>query len=197
MAKAKPRSWWRMRQIRHRDAVVLSVLSASFLLAGELANQDIQFVYQNYIVGSGALSNPALLFLVVGLIILGFTTYFGGVFVLLGGLHFSWGRVSRGRFLTSLGIGVSLLGLVSRIARSVLATGTALAEVVPLTTSLTGLGILFGVASYTLMGQYALMLKKHAKRVWRRWRKAQPPASGTPRASTTTSSGRTGRGARR
>jgi len=197
MAKAKPRSWWRMRQIRHRDAVVLSVLSASFLLAGELANQDIQFVYQNYIVGSGALNNPALLLLVVGLIILGFTTYFGGVFVLLGGLHFSWGRVSRGRFLTSLGIGVSLLGLISRIARSVLSTGTALAEVVPLTTSLTGLGILFGVASYTLMGQYALMLKKHAKRVWRRWRKTQPPPRTTPRTATTTSSERTARGARR
>src|SRR5256712_11931928 len=111
MAKAKPRSWWRMRQIRHRDAVVLSVLSASFLLAGELANQDIQFVYQNYIVGSGALSNPALLFLVVGLIILGFTTYFGGVFVLLGGLHFSWGRARRGRLFTYVGMGVRFLGL--------------------------------------------------------------------------------------
>src|SRR5256885_5098543 len=196
-AKAKPRSWWRMRQIRHRDAVALAVLSASLLLAGELANQDIQSVYQKYIVPSGALNNPGFLILIVTLVILGFTTYFGGVFVLLGGLHFSWGRVSRGRFLVGLGIGVSLLGLVSRIARSVLTTGTALTEVVPLTTSLTGLGILFGVASYTLMGRYALMLKKHAKRVWRRWRKTEAPARATARAPTTTSSGRTARGARR
>src|SRR5256712_14226889 len=197
MAKAKPRSWWRMRQIRHRDAVVLSVLAASFLLAGELANQDIQYVYETYIIRSGALGNVGLLLLVVGLIVLGFTTYFGGVFVLLGGLHFSWGRVSRGRFLTSLGIGVSLLGLVSRVARSVLTTGTALTEVVPLPTSLTGLGILFVVASYTLMAQYALLLKKHAKRVWRRWRKAQPEPDERSRTPPARSSRRTARGARR
>src|SRR5437870_12337086 len=132
MAKAKPRSWWRMRQIRHRDAVVLSVLAASFLLAGELANQDIQYVYETYIVGSGALGNVGLPLLVVGLIVLGFTTYFGGVFVLLGGLHFSWRRVSRGRLLTSLGIGARLVGFVSRIARSGLPCGPALPHRDPL-----------------------------------------------------------------
>ena len=197
MAKARPRSWWRMRQIRHRDAVALAVVSASCLLAGELANQDIPILYQKYIVESGALNNPGFLFLIVALIILGFTTYFGGVFVLLGGLHFSWGRVGRGRFLVGLGIGVSLLGLVGRLARAVLTTGTPLSEIVPLTTSLTGLGILFGVGSHTLMGQYALMLKKHAKRVWRRWRKGQPEAADPPRSSAATSSRRTARGARR
>src|SRR5439155_26025424 len=69
MAKAKPRSWWRMRQIRRRDAGVLSVLAASFLLAGELANQDIQYVYETYIIRSGALGNVGLLLLVVGLIV--------------------------------------------------------------------------------------------------------------------------------
>ena len=197
MAKARPRSWWRMRQIRHRDAVALAVVSASCLLAGELANQDIPILYQKYIVESGALNNPGFLFLIVALIIRGFMTYFGGVFVLLGGLHFSWGRVGRGRFLVGLGIGVSLLGLVGRLARAVLTTGTPLSEIVPLTTSLTGLGILFGVGSHTLMGQYALMLKKHAKRVWRRWRKAQPQATEAPRSSAATSSKRTARGARR
>src|SRR5206468_4022946 len=79
MAKAKPRSWWRMRQIRHRDAVALAVLSSSFLLAGELVNQDIPSVYEKYIVQSGALNNFGFLLLIVALIILGFTTYFGGV----------------------------------------------------------------------------------------------------------------------
>ena len=197
MAKAKPRSWWRMRQIRHRDAVAMAVVSASFLLAGELANQDIPVIYQKYIVESGALNNPGFLVLIVALIILGFTTYFGGVFVLLGGLHFSWGRVSRGRFLVGLGIGVSLIGLVSRLAQAVLTSGTPLTAIVPYTTSLTGLGILFGIVSHTLMGQYALMLKKHAKRVWRRWRKAQPEASDPPRSPAATSSKRTARGARR
>src|SRR5256712_7551611 len=197
MAKAKPRSWWRMRQIRHRDAVALAVLSASLLLAGELANQDIQGVYQKYIVPSGALNNPGFLILIVTLVILGFTTYFGGVFVLLGGLHFSWGRVSRGRFLVGLGIGVSLIGLLSRLAQAVLVTGTPLAAIVPYTTSLTGLGILLGFVSHTLMAQYAILLKKHAKRVWRRWRKAQPERDDTPPAPPSTSSRRTARWARR
>src|SRR5881296_622630 len=160
MTKAKPRSWWRMRQIRHRDAVALAVLSAAFLLAGELVNQDIPSVYEKYIVQSGALNNLGFLFLIVALIILGFTTYFGGVFVLLGGLHFSWGRVGRGRFLV-------------------------------------GLGILFGIVSHTLMGQYALLLKKHAKRVWRRWRKAQPESDEPSRTPAAKSSRRTARGARR
>ena len=35
--------------------------------------------------------------------------------------------------------------------------------------------ILLGIGSHSLMGQYALMLKKHARRVWRRWRKARDP----------------------
>ena len=179
---AKARSWWRLRQVRHRDAVALSVLSSSCLLAGELANQDIRILYERYILESGALNNPAFLVLVVALIILGFTTYFGGIFVLLGGIHFSWGRVKRGRFLVGLGVGVSLLGLIGRLARAVLTTGTPLTEILPLTTSLTGLGILLGIGSHSLMGQYALMLKKHAKRVWRRWRKTHRPARRSSRS---------------
>ncbi len=170
---AKTPSWWRLRQIRHRDAVALCVVSAACLLAGELANQHIPGVYEKYILERGALTNPGLLVLVVLLVILGFTTYFGGIFVLLGGLHFSWGRVGRGRFLVGLGVGVSMLGLMSRLARSVLEN--SLDEIIPLTTSLTGIGILLGIGSHSLMGQYALMLKKHARRVWRRWRKARDP----------------------
>jgi len=170
---AKTPSWWRLRQIRHRDAVALCVISAACLLAGELANQHIPGVYEKYILERGALTNPGLLVLVVLLVILGFTTYFGGIFVLLGGLHFSWGRVGRGRFLVGLGVGVSMLGLMSRLARSVLEN--SLDEIIPLTTSLTGIGILLGIGSHSLMGQYALMLKKHARRVWRRWRKARDP----------------------
>lgn len=196
MAKAKPRSWWRMRQIRHRDAVALAVLSASFLLAGELVNRDIPNVYETYIVQSGALNNVGVLILVVALIILAFLPYFGGLFVLLGGLHFSWGRVGRGRFLVGLGIGVSLIGMLSRLAQAILTTGTPVTAIVPYTTSLTGLGILFGFVSHTLMGQYALLLKKHAKRVWRRWRKGQPEAD-EAMPSAARSSRRTARGARR
>jgi len=177
---AKDSSWWRLRQIRHRDAVALCVVSAACLLAGELANQHIPGVYEKYILERGALSNPGLLLLIVFLVIIGFTTYFGGIFVLLGGLHFSWGRVGRGRFLVGLGVGVSLLGLTSRLARAVLES--SFDEIIPLTTSLTGVGILLGIGSHSLMGKYALMLKKHARRVWRRWRKAREPGRRSSRS---------------
>src|SRR5205807_3127122 len=186
---AKDKSWWRLRQVRHRDAVILSLLAAACLLGGQLTENvancpsppcSIGGIYQDYIVPY--LNNPPVLVLLVALALLGFTTYFGGIFVLLGGLHFSWGRVGRGRFLVGLGIGVSLIGLLSRLAQAVLVTGTPLAAIVPYTTSLTGLGILCGFVSHTLMAQYAILLKKHAKRVWRRWRKAQPEADDTPRA---------------
>src|SRR5207249_6707566 len=110
--KAKPRSWWRMRQIRHRDAVELAVLSAALLLAGELANQDIQSVYHKYIVPSGALNNPGFLIRIVALVILAFTTYFGGVFVLLRGPHLVGGRMGCGRLLVDRGMGVDVLGIM-------------------------------------------------------------------------------------
>src|SRR5438067_7407908 len=179
MAKREP-SWWRLRQIRHRDAVILAILSAACLLGGQVTDNatqcasppcSISGIYEDYV--APYLNNPPVLVVLILLAILGFTTYFGGVFVLLGGLHFSWGRVGRGRFLVGLGIGVSLIGLMSRLAQAVLVTGTPLAAIVPYTTSLTGLGILCGFVSHTLMAQYAILLKKHAKRVWRRWRKGQ------------------------
>ena len=171
---AKARSPWRMRQIKHRDAVGLSIVSASCLLAGEFSNRDIVSLYQRYIIERGTLDNPALLVPILALIVLGFTTYFGGIFVLFGGLHFSWGRVGRGRFFVGLGIGVSLLGLISRVSRALLEESVA--ELLPYTSSLTGVGILLGVSSHSLMGQYALLLKKHAARVWRRWRKSRRPS---------------------
>jgi hypothetical protein len=187
---AKDKSWWRLRQIRHRDAVILSVLAASCLLGGQLTDNvanctslgsqpcSITGIYQDYIVPY--LNNPPVLVALIALALLGFTTYFGGIFVLLGGLHFSWGRVGRGRFLLGLGLGVSLLGLIGRLSRMILTTGKPfgdpLVALLAVTASLSGLGILLGIASHTLMGEYALMLKKHAKRVLRRWRKSRRPA---------------------
>ena len=171
---AKARSPWRARRIKHRDAVGLSIASASCLLAGEFSNRDILSLYQRFIVERGTLDNPALLVPVIALIVLGFTTYFGGIFVLLGGLHFSWGRVGRGRFFVGLGIGVSLLGLISRVSRALLEG--SFAEVLPYTSFLTTVGVLLGIISHSLMGQYALLLKKHASRVWRRWRKSRRPS---------------------
>ncbi len=180
MAKRKARSWWRLRQIRHRDAVALSVVSAACLLAGETASQDIQTLYLQYL--APVQGEPAVFLFNLVLVILAFTTAFGGILVFLGGLHFSWGRVGRGRFLVGLGIGLSALSLSSRVAYSLLTTGSPVAAAFPNKDGLTIVGIVLGVASHALMGQYALMLKKHARRAWRRWRKAQPPARPSSRS---------------
>jgi hypothetical protein len=184
---AKDKSWWRLRQIRHRDAVILSVLAAAALLGGQLTDNvanctsppcSIGGIYQDYIVPY--LNNPPVLVVLIALTLLGFTTYFGGIFVLLGGLHFSWGRISRGRFLMGLGLGVSLLGLIGRLSRTILTTGRPfgdpLVALLAVVAGLSGLGIILGIVSHTLMGEYALMLKKHAKRALRRWRKSRRPA---------------------
>src|SRR6267143_2368555 len=171
----KDKSWWRLRQVRHRDAVILSLVSAACLLAAELtetANSclsppcSVSAIYHDFIVPY--LDNPPIVLVLITLTLLGFTTYFGGIFVLLGGLHFSWGRIGRGRFLTGLGLGVSLLGLVGKLSRTILAIGRATGKpfgdpvvaLLAVSVGLTGPGILLGIGSHTLMGHYALMLKK-------------------------------------
>jgi heme A synthase len=183
----KDKSWWRLRQIRHRDAVLLAILAASFLLGGQLTDNvtactsppcSLTGIYQDFIVPY--LNNPPVLVVLIALALLGFTTYFGGIFVLLGGLHFSWGRIGRGRFLMGLGLGVSVLGLIGRLSRMILTSGKPFGDpfraLLLVVAGLSGLGILLGIASHALMGEYALMLKKHAKRVLRRWRKSRRPA---------------------
>jgi hypothetical protein len=182
VAKAA-RTWWRTRRIRHRDAVLLSVLSASCLLADAVTRSNLAFLYDHFV--KPYLNRPEILVPLLALTVLGFTTYFGGIFVLLGGLHFSWGRVGRGRFLIGLGLGVSLLGLVSRLARAILETttidnplGNPLDALLAVTAGLTGVGILLGIASHTLMGRYALMVKKRAKRWWKS-RKTREPSDGS------------------
>ncbi|HKZ23255.1 MAG TPA: hypothetical protein VJ224_02505 [Thermoplasmata archaeon] len=177
----KGRSWWHLRKVRHRDAVLLSMVSSACLLAGELVGQALRATYEQYL--QPVAGNPPVFVFTLILTILAFTTYFGGIFVLLGGIHFSWGRVGRGRFLVGLGLGVSLIGLVSRISRAILTPGGLDLELRQYTATLTGIGILLGIGSHTLMGQYALMLKKHAKRVWRRWRRANRPVRPSRRSS--------------
>ncbi|HEV8595511.1 MAG TPA: hypothetical protein VGR51_08285, partial [Thermoplasmata archaeon] len=67
------------------------------------------------------------------------------------------------------------LTLVSKLAYATLVYGTPLAYLVPLATSLTGIGMLFGVGAHTAMGQYALLIKKRVRTMWRRWRRAHQP----------------------
>jgi len=172
MPRAK--SWWRTRRIKHRDAVALTVLSSSFLLAGELANPVLLGIYETYL--APRLDEPALLVLYTVLALFAFTTAFGVVLVLLGGWYFLQGRIPRGRFLVGLGVGLTSLSLLSRLAYHTLITGSPAPFLLFLTTSFTGFGILLGVGAHTLMGQYALLLKKHAKSAWRRWRKSRRPS---------------------
>ncbi len=163
-----------MKQIRHRDAVILSVVSSACLLSGELANeQGIPWLYSSYL--APVQGEPVLFAVRTALVVLAYTTYFGGIFVLLGGLHFSWGRIDRGRFLVSLGVGISLIGLVKLFALAMLTTGTPVTFFLGFT-GVIGIGLLLGFVSHVLMGEYALMLKKHAKTVWRRWRRSRRPS---------------------
>lgn len=167
------RAWWQRGRVKHRDAVLLCILSAAFLLAGELATSALRDIFDQYL--APVLSDPPQFLLRAILVVLAFTTSFGAVLVLLGGWSFLHGRIGQGRFLVGLGVGITSLILVSRLAYQTLVSGTPLTYLVPLATSLTGLGILFGVAAHTVMGQYALILKRRAAAVWRRWRRAHRP----------------------
>ncbi len=178
---ARLKSWWRLKQVRHRDAVILSVMSSAFLLAGQVPLQED--LYATYL--APVVQQPLLFLANAVLLILAYTTYFGGILVLMGGVNFLWNRVARGRFLVSLGVGVSFLLLLKQIALAILLTGSPLAAFLVFTTGLAGIGMLLGFASYTLMVEYALMLKKHARRVWRRWRKARRPARRNGRSRST------------
>ncbi len=168
---ARVKSWWRLKKIYHRDAVVLSVLSSSLLLAGQIYNTEL--LYNQYL--ASVVGEPLLFLLNTILLVLAYMSYFGGILVLMGGVNFLWGYASRGRFLLSLGVGLSLLSLLKSLALAVLATGSPLAAVTFFTTSLVGLGLITGFASYALMHEYALMLKKHARSMWRQWRRSRRP----------------------
>lgn len=171
---AKVRSWWRRKKIYHRDAVLLSVASSACLLAGELVYQGgLPWIYASYL---APVANEPLVFLANLLLsLLAFTSVFGGILVLMGGVNFLWGKVGRGRFLLGLGVGLSALGLIRLAAYYTLTLGSPLILLSVETTSLIGIGVLTGVASDILMGEYALMLKKHARSAWKQWRDARRP----------------------
>ena len=167
------KSWWHLKKVRHRDAIILSVVSAAFLLAGEIQDSDLGGVYTTYL--APVAGQPLQFLFNFFLVVIAFTTYFGGILVLLGGLHFSWDRIERGRFLVSLGTGISFLVLIKQAALFTLLQGSPLLLLITLTTTLTGIGILLGFVTHTLMHEYALMLKQHARTMWRRWRRARRP----------------------
>ncbi len=168
---ARVKSWWRLKKARHRDAVVLSSLSSALLLAGQIPNT--QLLYSQYL--ASVVGEPLLFFLETTLLVLAYMSYFGGILVLMGGVNFLWGYVSRGRFLLSLGVGLSMLSLLKQLALAILSTGSPWAAVTFFTSSFIGLGLITGFGSYALMHEYALLLKKHARSMWRQWRRARRP----------------------
>jgi len=171
-----PRPWWRQRRVKHRDAVTLCVLSSAFLLAGEIANPVLASLYAEFL--APVLGEPALFAFRALLVFFGFTSAFGAVLVWAGGWYFLRGRVGRGRALVGLGVGLTSLSLVSRLAYYTLVFGSPVPYLVPLATTLTGAGVLFGTAAHMVMGQYALLLKKQAWAAWRRWRRARRAEAG-------------------
>lgn len=168
---AKPKTWWRRKKIYHRDAVILASVSSAMLLAGQVPVQE--GLYAEYLLPY--VGQPLVLVLNTVLLGLAFMSYFAGVLVLMGGVSFLWGQAGRGRFLLSLGVGLSLITLLKQIAFAVLTTGSPTAAIAYFTTSLVGVGLIVGFASYALMHEYALMLKKHARSMWRQWRRARRP----------------------
>jgi len=171
---ATEKTWWRMRRVKHRDGVALCVLSSALLLAGELTTTEVgslRWIYGQYL--STSVANPPLFVFQAVLALFAFTTAFGAILVSLGGWYFLIGRVGRGRFFVGFGVGFTSLTILSKIAYSMLVTGNPVTYFIPLATTLTGLGVLCGAAGHIVMGQYALLLKKHAKRVWRRWRRSR------------------------
>lgn len=173
MPRAK--TWWRRKKVYHRDAVILSSASSACLLAGELVFQGgLPMVYNTYL---APVENQPLLFVInLLLAILAYTTVFGGILVLLGGINFLWGKSGRGKFLLGLGVGFGAIGLARLAAYYTLTLGSPLILFSVETSSLVGFGILFGVASDIMMGEYALMMKKHARSMWRQWRQTKRPS---------------------
>src|SRR3989449_3747038 len=176
---ATEKTWWRMRRWKRGDGVALCVLPSAPLLAGELPTTEVgslRWICGQYL--STSVANPPLFVFQAVLALFAFTTAFGAILVSLGGWYFLIGRVGRGRFFVGFGVGFTSLTILSKIAYSMLVTGNPVTYFIPLATTLTGLGVLCGAAGHIVMGQYALLLKKHAKRVWRRWprsRRENPP----------------------
>ena len=175
---ARVKSWWRTKKVYHRDAVALSVLSAALLLAGQLPLQE--GLYQEYLLP--VVHQPLLFVFDVVLLVLAYTSYYGGILVLLGGICFLWGQGSRGRFLLSLGLGIGSIGLLKQASLAVITSGSPVVVLVSFATGLTGLGLIVGCTSYVLMHEYALLLKKHARSMWRRWRRSRRPRPAHRRA---------------
>ena len=159
-----PRRRRRLRflRIKNVDGVALAVATAGLLFAGELTNAVLRTLIAKYV---GDQPNPVLAAGALVLVFFAFTSAFGSFLALVAGALFAQNEVSRGRFFLSLGIGLSVLGLLSKIALSILSTDPTFLAWYGQT--LTGLGLLVGIATQIAMSHHAMALKKR----WRKLRK--------------------------
>jgi hypothetical protein len=131
----------------------------------------LQQVYHQYL--EPVLGDPALLLFRGLLVVFAFTTSLGAILVNLGGFFFLRGKVPRGRFFVGLGVGLTSLSLVNKLSYYTLVFGTPLAFLVPLATSLTGLGIIVGLLAHIFMGRAGQALRKRLAARLQHWRETR------------------------
>ena len=150
-----------MRKVRNRDGVLLCATTSILLFVGELTNAVLRTV-----IGDTLRTEPNALFAAGALILvfLAYTSAFGAFLAIVAGVLFGHSHVPRGRFFLGLGVGFSIIGLISKL--SLVALGGD-SNFIPWLTTFTGAGVLCGVAAQIVMGHHVMVLKKR----WRKLRK--------------------------
>lgn len=150
----------RLRRIRNLDGVILSIAASLFLFLGELSNPLLRTYIEKYVTNQ---PNVAFEAIALVLVVLGYTSAFGSFLALVTAILFSRNEISRGRFFLGLGIGLSLIGLISKLSAAILAADPSF--LIWLGGTLTGLGVLTGIATQIVMGHHAMELKKRLRKL--------------------------------
>lgn len=137
---------------RNRLAAGIAFVSGIlFLLSGYKANLAIyQIIREDVIIYT---AKDLWIFVLAPVGILAILSQLGGLSVLMGAGLFAANRVNLGKFLISLGTGQGLFTIIFRILVEIWSTGHVIFEnnyVIWLTSSATGVGILFAVVSQSI-----------------------------------------------
>ncbi len=139
------------RNTRNRFAGAIAFVSGIlFLLSGYKANLAVYHLIENEarIHAGGEL----LIFILFPIGILALLSQLGGITVMMGAVLFVANRVNIGKFLVIIGTGQGLFTIALRIGSEIWSGNSLLANnyVTWLTTSATGLGILFAIISQSV-----------------------------------------------
>ncbi len=168
------RSRRRFFRVRNLDGVVLAAAAAGLLFTGELTNPVLRTLIAKYV---GEQPNPILAAGALVLVFFAFTSAFGALLALVAAALFAQNEVPRGRFFLGLGVGLSVLGLLSKAALSVLSLDPAF--VAWYAQTVTGFGVLVGISTQLVMSHHAMALKKRWRKL-RRLRQRQTTAPKKP-----------------